>query len=79
MVPRFGVCLGLSAVKCYGCIEFCMSTNPLASSHCSSPFSRFVQFLDSVLCYLIPFPEESLSTFSAFRVSVCQYLLGWCQ
>lgn len=79
MVPRLDVCLGLSAMKCYECIEFCMSVNPLASSLCSSPFSRFVQLLDSVLCYVIPYPEESFSTFNAFRVSVCQYHLGWCQ
>ncbi|XP_065512496.1 E3 ubiquitin-protein ligase HECTD3-like [Caloenas nicobarica] len=28
---------------------------------------RFVQLLDSVLCYVIPFPEDSTSTFNAFR------------
>lgn len=50
-----------------------------AASHCSSPVSRFVQLLESVLCYLVPLSEDSIGTFDALRVSVCQALLGWCQ
>lgn len=49
-----------------------------AASHCFSPFSRFVQLLESVLCYLIPLSEDSIGTFNALRVSKCQASLGWC-
>lgn len=50
-----------------------------ATSHCFSPVSRFVQLLESVLCYLIPLSEDSIGTFNALRVSMCQASLGWCQ
>nr|XP_009477774.1 PREDICTED: E3 ubiquitin-protein ligase HECTD3-like [Pelecanus crispus] len=40
---------------------------------------RFVQLLDSVLCYLIPLSEDSIGTFSALTVSICQAPLGWCR
>lgn len=51
------------------CIRLHMSANPLASLRYSSLVSRFVQLLDSVLCYLIPRPEDSSGTFNALRVS----------
>lgn len=66
------MCLGLSVVKHHRrCIGLYVSTNPLASLRCFSLVSRFVQLLDSVLHYLIPFPEDSIGTFDALRVSVC--------
>lgn len=69
----------MSAVKHHGHIRLCRSANPLASSRCSSLVSRFVQLLDSVLCYLIPLSEDSVGTFNALRVSVCRGPLGWCR
>lgn len=43
-----------------------------AASHHFSPVSRFVQLLEKVLCYLIPVSEDSMGTFNALRVSMCQ-------
>lgn len=65
-------------MKCHGRIRLCIFANPLASSRCSSLVSRFVQLLDSVLCYLTPPSEDSIGTFNALRVSVCWAPLGWC-
>lgn len=76
MACRLGACLGLSVVKCHRYTGLCMSASPLASSHCSSPVSRFVHLLDSVLHYLIPLSEDSIGTFNAIRVSVCWALMG---
>lgn len=62
--------------QCSGVVVKCHSP---AASHCFSPVSRFVQFLESVLCYLIPLSEDSIGTFNALRVSMCRASLGWCQ
>lgn len=67
----------VQGAQCPGIVAKCCS--PAASHKSFSLVSRFVQLLESVLCYLVPLSEDSIGTFNALRVSMCQASLGWCQ